>query len=71
MGLTRTTPIPALNVESNAPPVKIFITKHKLNYIARRQISRDTNLANQIKCGKLSDSKSSCLSIETQKKQTK
>lgn len=50
MELTKTTPIPALNVESNTLPTHLNITKHKLIYIAR-QISRGSNTATQIRTG--------------------
>lgn len=50
MGMTKTTPIPALNVESHTPPVLICIEKHKANYIAR-QFHRGSNISINIKNG--------------------
>lgn len=52
MDMTRTTPIPALNVESNTPPIKLFIKKHKLNYIARN-IQNNSQIAKKITEGDL------------------
>lgn len=53
MGMTKTTPIPALNIESNTPPIKNFVNKHKMKYVARI-MHRGNNLAEKINTGKSS-----------------
>lgn len=54
MGMLRSTPIAVLNIEANTPPVQLYITKHKLNYMARL-IHRGNTLAAKIKQHSVAD----------------